>query len=325
MVLTCHHAPPGLEQECVYAGVVGAVGEGAVGEGGVEFGVELEAPGVGLVPGECTVLDGEELVAMLRIDADGDAGFAEKGDAGEEEAEEVHDVLPLDVALVAEVGGEFFELAHDVAVVGLIGEAREEGAAHSEHFLGQGRGLFDDGGPKAFEHVGVGLEGEDEEFLQLPVALLGLFVLELLGQAIEGPVEFGGREVDAAAVGVGVGMLETVGAGTDDALEDDVLLEVVLGEGGILLGHAAVLEVAEGHEFDAFEGGFEAVGETNAVGVLVVDGGGGDDADDAGGMERAAVGTADFGAADDLGADGEDEGEVVVHGVTITRVAGCRA
>jgi hypothetical protein len=52
--------------------------------------------------------------------------------------------------------------------------------------------VFDEGGVEAFEDVGVGLEGEDEEFLQFPVALLGLFVFELFRDAVEGPVEVGG-------------------------------------------------------------------------------------------------------------------------------------
>jgi hypothetical protein len=53
--------------------------------------------------------------------------------------------------------------------------------------------------------------------------------------------------------------------------------------------------------------GFEAIGEADGVGVEVVCGGGGDDADDARGMDGAAVGGADFDAGDDLGA-GRKEG-----------------
>ena len=139
--------------------------------------------------------------------------------------------------------------------------------------------------------------------MEFPIALFGVFEFELFGYAEEGPVEVCGREVDAAAVGVGVGMVEAVGAGADDALEDDEGAHVWGGGGrGVW-----VLEFVEGGEFIAAEGGFEAVGEADAVGVEVVGGGGGDDADGTRGVDGPAVGAADVGAGDDLGAEGEDE------------------
>ena len=102
-------------------------------------------------------------------------------------------------------------------------------------------------------------------------------------------MQFGRRKVDAATIGVGVFVFEAVGAGADDALQDDALFEVEFGEDGVLLRHAGDLEIAERDEFGAFEGGFEVVGKADVVGVVMVDGRSSDDADDAGGMERAAI------------------------------------
>ena len=64
--------------------------------------------------------------------------------------------------------------------------------------------MFHERSVQAFEDVRIGVEGHDEEFLEFPVGFLGVVVLDLFGHAVEGPVEFGGREVNAAAVHVGV-------------------------------------------------------------------------------------------------------------------------
>lgn len=223
----------------------------------------------------------------------------------------MHDVFPFDLAFVAEVGLEFFELGEDVAVVGLVDEFGEEGVADVEEFFAEGGEGFDEGGVEAFEDVGVGFEAEGEEFLEFPVAFLVGDVFELFGDSVEGPVEVGGGEVDSAAVGVGGVGVEAVGTGADDAAVDDVVGEVVLGE---LVGVGGVgLEVAEGGEVLAFEGGFEAVGEADAVGVEVIGGLGDDDADGADGVEGVAGGGLDFVVRDDLGAEGEDGGVGVGH------------
>jgi hypothetical protein len=133
----------------------------------------------------------------------------------------MHGVFPANFAVVADVLLDFFELGHGVAVEGLEDHLAEEGFAHGEEFLAEGSDFLDQGGVEALEDVWVGLEGHGEEFLEFPVAGLGGVVFELFGRAEEGPLEFGGREVNAAAVGVGLVGVEAVGAGTDDAAVDD--------------------------------------------------------------------------------------------------------
>lgn len=100
-------------------------------------------------------------------------------------------------------------------------------------------------------------------------------------------MEFSGRKVDAAAMGVGIGAIEAIGAGADDAAVDDAFLEVVFGECGVGLLEAGELVVTEGDDVMAVEGRFVGVGEADAVAVLMIDGRGGDDACDADGGGRA--------------------------------------
>ena len=93
----------------------------------------------------------------MRVDAEFDGAVAEGGDAAEQQADEVHCVLPLDLALVAEVLFELLELGEDVGVVGSVDVATEEDMADFDQLLGEGRGGFDQWRIEAFEHVGVGL------------------------------------------------------------------------------------------------------------------------------------------------------------------------
>jgi len=51
-------------------------------------------------------------------------------------------------------------------------------------------------------------------------------VLELFRRAEERPLQVGGREVDAAPVGVGIVVVQSIRAGADDAAVEDELFEV---------------------------------------------------------------------------------------------------
>src|SRR5690606_24385610 len=104
-------------------------------------------------------------------------------------------------------------------------------------------------------------------------------VLELLGHASERPVQLGRREVDAAEVGVGAGLVEAVGAGAYDDAEDDAVVEVVLGHGVEGVGEVLASRLAPHGELLAPQARLPAVGEADAVGVAVVAGGADDDGD----------------------------------------------
>ena len=200
-----------------------------MGEGEFEVAVKFLAPGVDFGPEEFAAFYGEEFVAV-GFDADGDAGFAQGGGAGEEKAEEVHGVFPADFAVVADVLLDLLELGHGVAVEGLEDHLAEEGFADGEKLLGERRDLFDDGRVEAFEDVWIRFQGHDQELLQFPIAGLGGVVLELLGRAEERPLEVGGGNIDSAAIDVGVVCFETVSTGTNDAAVDDELLEVEISD-----------------------------------------------------------------------------------------------
>jgi hypothetical protein len=64
-------APADIDHEPVDALVVGQLGEGAVAQRGIEIGVEDEAPGFDLLPGDLTPFDGKEPVPVL-ADVDSD-------------------------------------------------------------------------------------------------------------------------------------------------------------------------------------------------------------------------------------------------------------
>ena len=163
--------------------------------------------------------------------------------------------------------------------------------------------LFDERGVEAFEDVGVGFEGHDEEFLEFPMAALRGVVLELLGRAEQGPLEVGGREVDAAVVGVGGVGIEAIGAGADGAAVDDEGFEVKVGGGRAVA--EAVFEMFEDVELVAGERGGEAIGEADEEMLFRPGRGAGDDADSAARVDEGIVGAADFNEGDDLGAGGD--------------------
>ena len=88
----------------------------------------------------------------------------------------------------------------------------EEGFADREEFLAEWSNFLDHGRIETFEDVRIGFEGHGEEFLEFPIAGLGGVVLELFGRAEERPLKFGGREVNTAAIGVGIVGIEAVSA-----------------------------------------------------------------------------------------------------------------
>jgi hypothetical protein len=72
-----------------------------------------------------------------------------------------------------------------VAVVGLIDKPGEEFFAHGQQFLGRRNGVDDQRRIEDFEHIGIRLEREDEELLELPEDFLAGVVFELFGDAKE--------------------------------------------------------------------------------------------------------------------------------------------
>ena len=71
----------------------------------------------------------------------------------------MHDVLPLYLAFVAQVGLQFLELAHHISVIRLVDHPGEEEASHFQQFQREPCRMFDHRRIEAFQHVRVGLEG----------------------------------------------------------------------------------------------------------------------------------------------------------------------
>ena len=109
----------GVDEKVVGGFVIGVLGQFRFGEGVVEFAMEREAPGVDFGPGKFPAANGEQRLAV-GVDAEFDVVVAQRGDAGEKQADEVHGVFPFDLALVAEVLFELFELRENVGVVGAV-------------------------------------------------------------------------------------------------------------------------------------------------------------------------------------------------------------
>ncbi len=127
---------------------------------------------------------------------DGNKAVTQHADARDQQSDQVHDVLPLHLALVADVGLHLLELRHDVAVVGLVHEPGEEERPHGEQFLGQRRGLLHQRRVETLQHVRIRLQSQYQELLDFPVCLLRLFAFELFGDAVERPVQFGRRQIE---------------------------------------------------------------------------------------------------------------------------------
>jgi len=296
------HFPSRSDEEAVCSFVIRTLGKFGFDESLFEVAVEFLAPGVHLGPGDFAAFDGEQAVAV-GFDADGDGAGAQGGCAGQEQAQEVHGVFPADFAVVADVLANLLELAQGVAVEGLEDHLRQKNVANGQQFFAQWSQLFHERGVKAFEDVGIGFEGHDEEFLEFPMAALRGVVLELLGRAEQGPLEVGGREINAAVVGVGVVGIQAVRAGADGAAVDDEGFEVKVGGGRAIA--EAIFEMFEDVELVAGERGGEAVGKTDEKMLFGAGRGAGDDADRAARMDKGIVGTADFNQRDNLGAGGD--------------------
>ena len=133
----------------------------------------------------------------MLLDAHGDAMLTQGGGSADEEAEQMHGVLPFDLALVAEVLLNLLELAQCIPVEGLEDHLREEALANAQQLVGDGCGLLDERRVEAFQDVWVRPQGHDDELLQLPVTRLRGVVLELLGRPEERPLQLGRSEVNA--------------------------------------------------------------------------------------------------------------------------------
>lgn len=268
------HGPACLEEELVGPRIVGPFGQTGCGEGLIEFAMQAEAPGIDFGPGLFAAFDGEEGGAVF-IQAHAEFAFTECADARDQEAHEVHGMFPFDLTAGAKVLLQLLELAHDIAVVGLVDEPGEEHAAMVEEFPGEWGCVFHQRCVEAFEDVGVGLQRHDQELLEFPIGFLGGVFLDLTRDAIKRPMEVGRRQVNAAAIHIRMVVAQSEGLGPNDTAVDDE--RCPLAELGFVRGriHGAGflgLELLQDGEGGAAKHGFGAVVEADPIGVVGVGG-----------------------------------------------------
>src|ERR1700752_1573174 len=102
----------------------------------------------------------------------------ENRDTREQQANQVHGVLPSNCTFVPQVLPEFLKLREHVAVIRLIDLFSQETITHGQKFLGERGCLLDYWRIEALQNVGIGSKRESEKFLQFPVALLCFLALK---------------------------------------------------------------------------------------------------------------------------------------------------
>lgn len=107
-----------------------------------------------------------------------------------------HDVFPLDLSLIADIGLHLLELRHHVAVVRLIHQSRQELVATGQQLLSQERCRFRQRGIETFQNVGVRFERQIDKLLQFPIGFLRFMALQLFGGPVQGPMQIGWRQID---------------------------------------------------------------------------------------------------------------------------------
>lgn len=120
---------------------------------------------------------------------DRQAARAQEVAAGQEQAQEVHGVLPARGAVDADVRDEFGALGGRVPGEGGVGPAGEEGLPEGEEFLAHRGQPFHQRGVQALQDVRVGAQGEFAEAFQLPGELLLPRALHMRRRFLEAPEE----------------------------------------------------------------------------------------------------------------------------------------
>src|SRR5262249_49247000 len=96
--------------------VIRAFWQGGCFRGGIEFVVQTLSPIFDLFPRHLASPDCQQLFSMF-LHPDRHKTLPQDGDSREQQSDQVHDMLPLHLALVTKVGLHLLELREDVAVV----------------------------------------------------------------------------------------------------------------------------------------------------------------------------------------------------------------
>jgi hypothetical protein len=194
-------SPTSVDQERIYAMVVGAIGQSGGLERGLEAGLQLFSPNIGLREWHLASFDREQSFSLI-ADIDADRAFTQYVRAGKQQSNLVHHVFPLYAALIANVGLHLLELRGDVSRIGLEHELRQKCVSHGEKFSDERSDVFNDWEMEALQYVRVRLEREHDELLPLPIHFLGFVGFELLGHTVQRPLQFRRWQIATSPVSV---------------------------------------------------------------------------------------------------------------------------
>src|SRR5262245_56158427 len=107
----------------------------------------------------------------MRINAQRHESVPKDGDAGEQKPDQMHDMLPADAVLIAEVLLQLLELRQNVRIVGPVNMAGKEDMPRFDQLSGKRRAGLDERRIQALQNIRIRLQAEADEFFELPVAL----------------------------------------------------------------------------------------------------------------------------------------------------------
>src|SRR5215469_12822870 len=141
--------------------------------------MKRESPALDLFPRDVAAPDRQEPVTVF-VYPKRHESMLQHFDTREQQANQMHHMLPPNLALVPQVLFELLELREYVGVVRTVDVLRKEDVAHFGQLVRQWRVRFHKWRIQAFEHVWVGLKCQTDEFLNLPIDFF-ILGLQLLG------------------------------------------------------------------------------------------------------------------------------------------------
>ena len=195
--------------------------------------------------------------------AQGNKPVFQDHNAGKQQPDEMHNVLPAQAMFVPKILLQLLELREDVGIICSVDVARQENVPNIDQFPCQRRARFHQGRVQAFENIRVCLQPEADELLDFPVTLF-VVAFELLRYSREGPMEIRGRQVKSASVHIRALQVESIGPGPYDASKHDERPQ----GGGIGSARNFTIGVLENREFLPAIAVFSTLRKTDKVGVF---------------------------------------------------------
>src|SRR6185312_9589199 len=228
--------------------------------------MQVEPPAIDLIPRTQSVPYRKQIGPVFG-DVDRHMPLLEYAHTLQQKPDKMHCVFPLDIAGRTQVLLQFLELRHDVSVIGLEDKLRKKDAATLEDRVRNLGCVLHKRGEETFENVGVSLQRQSKELLQLPVALLRLFIFKLLRYAIKRPLKIGGRQINASAIHIGVFATQPISSRSNDAAINNEAVQAFVLAGQRSFPYGAALNLLQDGEGASRNVGFRAIGKAYTIGV----------------------------------------------------------